>query len=146
MIYISNSPGKCLYAQLETAVSTTNKPFVSCLKAWLLLTLWIGNLCILSTPSALALTINRQHIPSGEPFEFDGLHVKAGSAPTTTIGDGNLIQIFHAAADSWEQAIKDIHTVTIQFGWSPLPIGGGVPLRPFTRWATQQGNRGDHIF
>ena len=74
----------------------------------------------------MALTIIRQHIPSGEPFEFDGLQVTAGPAPTNTIGEGNLVEVFHAAADTWEKAIKDDHTVTIQFGWSPLPLGGGV--------------------
>ena len=72
----------------------------------------------------MALTIIRQHIPPGEPFEFDGLHVKAGPAPTNTIGGGSLVDLFHAAADMWEQAMKDDHTVTIQFGWSPLPLGG----------------------
>jgi hypothetical protein len=74
----------------------------------------------------MALTIIRQHIPPGEPFEFDGLHIKAGLAPNNSIGEGSLIKVFHAAADMWEQAIKDDHTVTIQFGWSPLPLGGGV--------------------
>ena len=74
----------------------------------------------------MALTIIRQHIPSGQSFEFDGLQVTAGPAPTNTIGEGNLIEVFQAAADSWEQAIQDDHTVTIQFGWSPLPLGGGV--------------------
>ena len=83
-------------------------------------------MCALATPSAMALTIIRQHIPPGEPFEFDGLQVKAGPAPTNTIGEGNLVEVFHAAADMWEQAIKDDHTVTIQFGWSPLPLGGGI--------------------
>ena len=67
----------------------------------------------------MALTIIRQHIPSGQSFEFDGLQVTAGSAPTNTIGEGNLSEVFQAAADSWEQAIQDDHTVTIQFGWSP---------------------------
>jgi len=126
MIYISLSSGKCAHAQFGTAMSTTNKPSISCLKVALLLTLWVGTLCTLATPSAMALTIIRQFIPPGEPFQFDGLQVQAGPAPTTTIGDGNLIQIVNAAADSWEQAIKDNHTVTIQFGWSPLPLGGGV--------------------
>jgi hypothetical protein len=74
----------------------------------------------------LALTIISRHTPSGELFEFDGLQIKAGSAPTNSIGEGNLVEVFHAAADSWEQAIKDDHTVTIQFGWSPLPVGGGI--------------------
>jgi hypothetical protein len=70
----------------------------------------------------MALTIIRQYILSGESFELDGLQVKAGSAPTNTIGEGNLVEVFHAAADSWEPTIKDDHTVTIQFGWSPLPL------------------------
>ena len=101
-------------------------PFVSSLTIGILLTLWIGSWAALSIPSAMALTIIRKPIPSGEPFQFDGLQVKAGAAPTRTIGDGNLIQIVNAAADAWEQVIKDEHTVTIQFGWSPLPVGGGV--------------------
>lgn len=105
---------------------TPQKPSVSFLQVWLLLALWIGGECTLATPSAMALTIIRQHIPSGEPFEFDGLQVTAGPAPTNTIGEGNLVEVFHAAADTWEKAIKDDHTVTIQFGWSPLPLGGGV--------------------
>jgi hypothetical protein len=126
MIYISLSPGKCAHFQIGITVSTSKNPFVSCLKFWLLLALWIGGMCTLATPSAMALTIIRQHIPPREPFEFDGLQVKAGSAPTNTIGEGNLVEIFHAAADIWEQAIKDDHTVTIQYGWSPLPLGGGI--------------------
>ena len=107
-------------------MSANQKPTVSCLKIWFLLALWLGGQCTLTTPSAMALTIIRQHIPSGQSFEFDGLQVTAGSAPTNTIGEGNLSEVFQAAADSWEQAIQDDHTVTIQFGWSPLPLGGGV--------------------
>ena len=83
-------------------------------------------MCALATPSAMALTIIRQHIPPGEPFKFDGLQVTAGPAPINPIGEGNLVEIFNAAADIWEQAIKDNHTVTIQYGWSPLPLGGGI--------------------
>lgn len=107
-------------------MSSNQKRSVSSLKVWFLFALWIGGECALAKPSAMALTIIRQHIPSGELFEFDGLQVTAGPVPTNTIGEGNLIEIFYAAADSWEQAIKDDHTVTIQFGWSPLPLGGGV--------------------
>lgn len=107
-------------------MSASEKPSAPCLKFWIILALWIGGVCALATPSAMALTIIRQHIPPGEPFEFDGLQVKAGPAPTNTIGEGNLVEVFHAAADIWEQAIKDDHTLTIQFGWSPLPLGGGV--------------------
>jgi hypothetical protein len=107
-------------------MSVSKKPSVYCLKVWFLLALWIGAAYTGATPSAMALTIIRQHIQPGETFKFDGLHVKAGPAPINTIGEGNLVETFNAAADSWEQAIKDDHTVTIQYGWSPLPLGGGI--------------------
>ncbi|UCE64357.1 MAG: hypothetical protein JSU59_04235, partial [Nitrospirota bacterium] len=77
-------------------------------------------------PSVNALTIIRKYIPPGEQFEFDGIRVTAGHAPKNTVGAGNLVEVFDAAADSWERAIKDEHTVTIQFGWSPIPVGNGV--------------------
>jgi len=107
-------------------MSASEKPSVLRLKVWLLLALWIGGACIIAPPSAMALTIIRQHIPPNESFKFDGLQVTAGHAPTNAFGEGDLVQIFNAAADIWEQAIKDDHTVTIQFGWSPLPLGGGI--------------------
>ena len=114
------------HSQIGIAVSVSKKPSVFCPKFWLILALWIGSVCALATPSAMALTIIRQHIPPGEPFQFDGLQVTAGPAPINPIGEGNLVEIFNAAADIWEQAIKDDHTVTIQYGWSPLPLGGGI--------------------
>lgn len=59
-----------------------------------------------------------------------------GSPPTTSIGKGNLIEIFHAAADQWERAILDDHTVIVNFGWAPIGGGthtlihqGGIPNR-----------------
>lgn len=75
---------------------------------------------------ARALTIIREYISPSKSFEFDGVQFAAGKAPPNTLGRGNLVGIFNAAADSWENAIRDEHTVTIQFGWSPIPIGGGV--------------------
>ncbi len=78
------------------------------------------------TPPVSALTIIREYIPPGKTFQFDGLQITAGHPPTNTVGEGNLVEVFNAAADSWESKIKDDHTVTIQFGWSPIPIGGGV--------------------
>ena len=96
------------------------------LNALVFLTLTIGILIGVAAQPAGALTIIRQYIPPGEPFEFDGLQVAAGKAPANTVGGGNLIEVFHAAADSWERVIRDNHTLTIQFGWSPIPIGGGV--------------------
>ncbi len=73
-----------------------------------------------------ALTIIRKYIPPGKTFEFDGPQLTAGKVPASTVGGGNLVEVFNAAADSWESAIRDDHTLTIQFGWAPLPIGGGV--------------------
>jgi hypothetical protein len=72
------------------------------------------------------MTIIRKHIPSGEQFEFDGILVTAGPAPQNIVGAGHLVEVFNAAADSWERAIGDDHIVTIQFGWSPIPVGNAV--------------------
>jgi len=46
-----------------------------------------------------------------------------GNPSPTLIGKGNVIEIFDAAADQWERAILDDHTVILNFGWAP--IGGG---------------------
>ena len=47
-----------------------------------------------------------------------------GSAPGNAAGSGSLIDIFNAAANWWENAILDSHTVTIDFSWASL--GGGT--------------------
>lgn len=47
-----------------------------------------------------------------------------GTPQPTAIGAGNLVDIFNAAADQWEQAIQDEHTVILNFGWAP--VGGGL--------------------
>jgi hypothetical protein len=65
---------------------------------------------LVGVQSASALTIVRN---------FTG-----GTASTTTAGGGSLTAIFNAAADMWEAAIGDTHTVTISYGWSTL--GGGT--------------------
>jgi hypothetical protein len=85
-----------------------------------------GTFFLVGTSPATALTIIREYIPPGEPFEFNGLQVKAGKPPMNTVGGGNLVETFNAAADSWERVIQDDHIVTIQFGWSSIPLGGGV--------------------
>lgn len=96
------------------------------LKVIILLVLFTGTFFACTNPPALALTIIREYIPPGKTFQFDGLQITAGHPPTNTVGEGHLVEVFNAAADSWERKIKDDHTVTIQFGWLPLPIGGGV--------------------
>lgn len=71
--------------------------------------------------SASALTIVREFVAEGGAF---GSGLGTASGPATTSGGGNLVDIFNAAADCWEEAILDDHTVTIKFGWQAL--GGGT--------------------
>lgn len=67
-------------------------------------------LCLLTTmglKTASALTINRNFVTS--------------TAPTTTAGGGDIIDIFNVAADWWEASILDNHTLNIDFFWADLP-------------------------
>ncbi|MBE9148578.1 hypothetical protein IQ257_08720 [Coleofasciculus sp. LEGE 07092] len=61
-----------------------------------------------------------------------------GSSPINATGGGNLVDVFNAAADLWEKAILDDHTLTINYSWTPLSrfLGtysprrrGGIPSR-----------------
>lgn len=62
-----------------------------------------------------------------------------GSAATNVAGGGDLNAIFNAAADVWEMALLDTHTVTLNYGWATLGSGilgqysltgqGGTPHR-----------------
>src|SRR5262245_27325282 len=80
------------------------------------------------------LTIIRNYVEPGQPFVGGGI---AGPAPVTNItGSGNLVDIFNAAADWWEEAIQDDHTVTIDYGWSPLD---GAFVAASARLLTQGG-------
>lgn len=40
-----------------------------------------------------------------------------GSAPGNAVGAGTLQSVFNAAADCWEHAILDSHTVTLSYSW-----------------------------
>ncbi len=51
-------------------------------------------------------------------------HYQGGTPQPTEIGKGNLQAIFNAAADCWEHAIQDDHTLVLKFGWAP--VGGGL--------------------
>lgn len=95
-----------------------------------------GLVVVATVTSANALTINRNFISSGN--SFGNGYGNAEAAPTTA-GGGNLNTIFNAAADAWESAINDVHTVDINFGWQTLSGGtlgvhaltgeGGTPHR-----------------
>lgn len=102
--------------------------------------------CIISTLFPLlitavkteALTINRNFLEPGTTIpEIPNL--VAGEMSLNVAGDGNIIDIFNAAADLWEVAILDDHTVDIDFAWFDFdffgnPNGrgfGGTFQRPF---------------
>lgn len=76
----------------------------------------------LSTAPAQALTINRNFSPAGTPLPLLGL--VAGSPSTNVAGGGDLVDIFNTAADYWEAAILDDHTVNINFGWLDFSFVG----------------------
>lgn len=72
-----------------------------------------------------------------EAQALDIIRQYQGGAPQpTAIGKGTLEAIFNAAADFWEHAIQDDHTLVLKFGWAPVGGGlhtlnrqGGVPNR-----------------
>lgn len=59
-----------------------------------------------------------------------------GEQKGPSIGGGNIVDIFEAAAAVWEMAIRDDFSVSIDYGWGPNPGGyhfllaqGGTPNR-----------------
>lgn len=66
--------------------------------------------CMAETRDAQALDIIRNNL--------------GGAPQPTAIGKGTLEDIFNAAADHWEHAIQDDHTLVLNFGWAP--VGGGL--------------------
>lgn len=82
----------------------------------------VVSLLLLSASSLRAVTINRVFVDAGGSFS-GGLGVATG-APAT-VGGGNLVDIFNAAADLWELALLSPHSLTIEFGWQAL---GGSTL------------------
>ena len=67
-----------------------------------------------------AITIVRNFVSAGNTFPGGGT---AGSSSGFQAGGGNLQAIFNAAADYWESALQDSHTVTIGYGWRSLSGG-----------------------
>ncbi len=84
---------------------------------------------------ARAITIIRNFVPQGGSFPGGSLAGAAGDV----VGGGDLVSVFNAAANYWESAILDAHTVTLNYGWQSLSGGtlgvhvltgqGGVPHR-----------------
>jgi hypothetical protein len=73
-------------------------------------------------PNSSATTIIRDFISSGSMFPTTG--ITATGAPSNAVGAGDLVTIFNAAADLWESALLDSHTLTLHFGWVSLGMAG----------------------
>jgi hypothetical protein len=90
----------------------------------------------IAASQAHGITIVRNFVSSGNPFP--GGVGNAGGAGNTA-GGGTFNALFNAAADYWESAILDTHTVTLHYGWQSLSGGtlgvhnllseGGTPHR-----------------
>lgn len=77
-------------------------------------------LVLAAAPSgARAVTINATFLDEGETFTI----LDAGEAGPagSPVGGGNLMDIFDAAAERWELAIRDDRTFDIEVGWQELP-------------------------
>jgi len=85
------------------------------------------------TEIASGVTITRTYVAPGETFPING--GIAGDAPPNLAGGGNLIDVVNAAADWWELAIRDPHSLEIGYGWSPL---GGLTLAVCTQFVSPQ--------
>jgi hypothetical protein len=66
---------------------------------------------------ASALTIVGTFIGDGSPFSALGNGESAGAMA----GGGDVQTIFEAAANLWELAIGDDHTVHLEYGWQNIP-------------------------
>lgn len=104
-----------------TGKTTTNWIFYNVMKKIMLLTVALVFLC--GIQSASSLTIIR---------DFSNL----GTAPTNTVGGGNIVDIFNAACDVWEHTILDPFTITLECRWDTngggqhvLTSQGGTPNR-----------------
>ena len=82
-----------------------------------------------TVPNASAISIVRNFIADGNTFPIAG--GVAGAAPGDAVGGGNLIDIFNAAADWWELALRDVHFFVVNFGWASLSGGTlGITTQP----------------
>jgi len=80
---------------------------------------------------AWGITIIRNFVDDGEMFPI--VLLLAGPGPGNAQGGGNLVDVFNAAANLWEAAIRDDHTVTIHYGWGPQSGGATAAAWCVTR-------------
>ena len=80
-----------------------------------------AGLAIISS-DASGLTIVRNFIQAGNEIAPGGGLI-ADDPPDNLSGGGNLQDVFNAAADFWESAIRDPHLLTINYAWFPFDPG-----------------------
>lgn len=108
------------------------------------MTLSTGLLVLLTSAPAHALTLVRNFVGVGESFGFSTW--QGGTAGTNNLGGGNLLDIFNAAADTWERAILDDHTVTLNFGWGNIGSALGLHGAMRSDWRTERITESAIIF
>jgi hypothetical protein len=74
-----------------------------------------------------ALMLLFTQVPSASAIEIITTF-RGGSPPANAAGAGNLMDIFNAAAQVWEQAYQDNFKVRLYFGWAPLGSAGDHTL------------------
>ena len=95
---------------------------------------------VYSTAVLVMLTASSQVFGLNINRNFSG-----GTAPPSAAGGGTLSDVFDAAADWWEMAIFDNHTVTIGFSWAPINSLGQATVSgslPFTSASVKFDNDG----
>ncbi len=78
-----------------------------------------GIVVVCAASQARAITINRTFVSQGNSFPGGSL----AGGPGDVMGGGDLVSVFNAAANYWEAAILDTHTVSLSFGWQSLSGG-----------------------
>lgn len=75
--------------------------------------------------------------PDARALTIVGVNLGIGMPPESSAGGGDIDVLFAAAAGLWERAIRDEHTVTIQYGWGRLPefLGYAIPFEEDGRTA-----------
>jgi hypothetical protein len=86
-------------------------------KTWLFA---VAAALLFALPPAQAITIIGEFIGPGMMFDFAGGSSPGEGPAPVVVGGGSLVTAFEAAADLWEQALLDEHTITIQYGWTAL--------------------------
>src|SRR5262245_48903282 len=95
----------------------------------------LQTVCMRKRIAALVFAIAILNAPQLSAASIIGNFI-GGTQLGPSVGGGNIVDIFNAAASTWEAAIADPVQLTIDYGWGPDPGGyhylleqGGTPNR-----------------